>query len=183
MVKTVLQLFAFLTLLGDLFILQTAVFFILEKLRIFKGLSLSNKYLGPHAFLLSFGISLFATLGSLFFSEVAKFSPCALCWYQRIFMYPQPIILYLAIVRDEKFIRPYLVVLNILGAIIALYHYYIQVFPKSFLANCEIAGGVSCIKGYQFYFGYISIPMMALTGFVLNIIFLSFGNKTRNSKS
>ncbi len=182
MVKTVLQLLAFFTLLGDLFILKTIVLFILEKCKLFNGFRLYRRYLGPHAYILSFLISLFATLGSLFFSEVAKFAPCALCWYQRIFMYPQPILLYLAIVRDEKFIKPYLIALNIFGAIIATYHYYIQVFPKSFLANCEIAGGISCIKGYQFYFGYISIPLMALTGFILNIILLSFAkNDTKRA--
>ena len=29
-----------------------------------------------------------ATLGSLYFSEIADFVPCRLCWFQRILMYP-----------------------------------------------------------------------------------------------
>ncbi|MDA1515628.1 disulfide bond formation protein B, partial [Bacillus cereus group sp. TH40LC] len=33
-------------------------------------------------------ISLIATCGSLYFSEILGFTPCNLCWYQRIFMYP-----------------------------------------------------------------------------------------------
>lgn len=173
MTKTVIQALAFLTLLGDIFIVKMLILLVLEKLKIFKGLTFYRKYLTPYAIYLTFFISLFATLGSLYFSEVAKFAPCVLCWYQRIFMYPQPILLYLAIIRDEKLIKPYLIVLNLAGASFALYHYSIQVFPKSFLANCSIAGGVSCIKGYAFYFGYISIPMMALTAFIMNIIFLS----------
>ena len=29
-----------------------------------------------------------ATTGSLYFSEVMHLSPCTLCWYQRLMMYP-----------------------------------------------------------------------------------------------
>ena len=176
MVKTAISILAFLTLLGDLFILKVAVLFILEKLKVFKGLSLHRKYLGPNAFSLSLLISLTATLGSLFFSEVAKFAPCVLCWYQRIFMYPQPFLLYLAILRDEKIIRPYLYALNLIGALIGVYQYILQIFPNSYLANCSISGGESCVKGYHFYFGYITIPLMAVTAFILNIILLSFSS-------
>ena len=41
----------------------------------------------PFVFL-AFLISVVATFGSLFFSEIMNFIPCSLCWYQRIFMYP-----------------------------------------------------------------------------------------------
>ena len=34
-----------------------------------------------------------ATLGALFFSEVMELPPCALCWYQRIAMFPLVLIL------------------------------------------------------------------------------------------
>ena len=33
-------------------------------------------------------VSLIATLGSLYFSEVRNYIPCEMCWYQRILMYP-----------------------------------------------------------------------------------------------
>ena len=33
-------------------------------------------------------IACVSTLGSLFFSEIMELPPCALCWYQRIFMFP-----------------------------------------------------------------------------------------------
>ncbi|MFP7486498.1 disulfide bond formation protein B [Priestia filamentosa] len=33
-------------------------------------------------FLIPWLISTFATSGSLYFSEVMKFTPCTLCWYQ-----------------------------------------------------------------------------------------------------
>src|SRR5688572_18615670 len=44
--------------------------------------------LRPDALWLAFGVALVATVGSLYLSEVANFTPCKLCWYQRIAMYP-----------------------------------------------------------------------------------------------
>ena len=172
MVKAVVQGLAFLTLLSDIFILQLAVSFILEKLRLFKFFGRQKKFFGPRAWSLIFTVSAVATLGSLFFSEVGKFVPCLLCWYQRIFMYPQPIMIYLAIMRDEYVIRPYLYTLNVIGGLIALYHVFIQRFPALSIAPCD-ATGVSCTKVHNYYWGYITIPMMALTAFVLNMILLS----------
>ncbi|NCC32318.1 MAG: disulfide bond formation protein B, partial [Chloroflexia bacterium] len=32
--------------------------------------------------------AMLATCGSLYFSEVLRWIPCELCWYQRILMYP-----------------------------------------------------------------------------------------------
>lgn len=47
-------------------------------------------------------VSMIATLGSLFFSEILGFIPCELCWYQRIMMYPLCIILGIATFYNEK---------------------------------------------------------------------------------
>ncbi len=38
-----------------------------------------------YALFTAWGASFIATLGSLYFSEIMKFEPCVLCWYQRIF--------------------------------------------------------------------------------------------------
>jgi hypothetical protein len=48
-------------------------------------------------------------------------------------------------------------------------------FPdQSATVGCSIKGGVSCIDGYQTYFGYVTIPLMALTvfGFVITMLLL-----------
>ena len=39
---------------------------------------------------IAFLVAATATAGSLYFSEVADFTPCRLCWFQRIAMYPLP---------------------------------------------------------------------------------------------
>ena len=59
--------------------------------------------IGPDALTLALCVALVATAGSLYFSEVAHFVPCKLCWYQRIAMYPLVPILAIAavfILRD-----------------------------------------------------------------------------------
>ena len=38
-----------------------------------------------------------ATLGSLYYSEIADYIPCTYCWYQRIAMYPMALIVPVAI--------------------------------------------------------------------------------------
>ncbi|KPC98964.1 Disulfide bond formation protein C [Geobacillus sp. BCO2] len=75
------------------------------------------------------GDSLIATLGSLYFSEVLGFIPCDLCWFQRIFMYPQVIILGIAIVRKDAAAARYSFTLSLIGGGISLYHYGLQKIP------------------------------------------------------
>lgn len=43
--------------------------------------------------------SIIAMFGSLYFSEIKQYEPCALCWYQRIIMYPFTVISGIAIIR------------------------------------------------------------------------------------
>lgn len=128
-------------------------------------------------------VALTATLGSLFFSEIAGYEPCKLCWIQRIFMYPQVLILGLALERKDKTILPYVLVLSSIGALIAGFHYYIQLSPTSALVPCSTVGvSVSCTERSFTHFGYITIPMMALSAFILSIIISSISILTPSKK-
>ncbi len=127
---------------------------------------------------LAFLVSLVATLGSLFYSEVAGFEPCKLCWFQRIFMYPLAVLLGLALIkRDEQFTF-YPIWLAVIGAVISIYHNSIYngilIESSQSVLQCQPFGsGVSCAKNYVLEFGYITIPMMALTAFLLIILLLT----------
>ncbi|MBA2874718.1 disulfide formation protein C [Thermaerobacillus caldiproteolyticus] len=114
----------------------------------------------------AWGISLIATLGSLYFSEVLKFIPCDLCWFQRIFMYPQVILLGLAAIRKEYGIARYSLTLSIIGGTISLYHYLMQKIPF-FQEHSISCGRVPCTGQYINWFGFITIPFLALTAFFL----------------
>jgi len=115
--------------------------------------------------------ALVATLGSLYFSEVLRFIPCDLCWFQRIFMYPQVIILGIAIARKDFAATRYSLALSLVGGMISLYHYILQKVPffQDYAISC---GRVPCTGQYINWFGFITIPFLALTAFTI-IIFLS----------
>lgn len=110
--------------------------------------------------------SIVATLGSLYYSEIRHFTPCVLCWYQRILMYPLVIIIAVGILRKDKKLYQYVLPMSILGWCIALYHVLLQkgILPES-VAPCEI--GASCLTKYTGYFGFITIPVMSLTAFTV----------------
>ncbi len=130
-------------------------------------------FFGKHAILLSFIVVLVSTLGSLFYSEIAGFTPCKLCWYQRILMYPQVLLLGMAFWKKDKRIADYSIMLSVLGGAIALYHYLLQRGAVSEILPCSAVGySVSCAKSFVMTYGYITIPMMALSAFALVILLM-----------
>ncbi|MER2090069.1 MAG: disulfide oxidoreductase [Sporosarcina sp.] len=114
-------------------------------------------------------VSLVATLGSLYFSEVRGYEPCTLCWYQRILMYPIVLISGVALFQKNARIALTTAVFSVVGGGISLYHYGIQ--KLSFLSDSAPAcGNVSCTGQYINYLGFITIPFLALTAFLVIFI-------------
>ncbi len=105
-----------------------------------------------------------STLGSLFFSEIMEFPPCALCWYQRIFMFPLVIIFIVGLFPFDKSIIKYALPLSLVGWGFAFYHYllYSGYIPES-IQPCS--QGVSCSETYLDLFGFLTIPMLSLISF------------------
>jgi disulfide bond formation protein DsbB len=111
-------------------------------------------------------VSLVATLGSLFFSEVMRLPPCVLCWYQRIAMYPLVPLTTVALLRRDDGVRPFLWPFVASGLAISIYHnlLYYHLLPES-ITPC--AQGVSCTERQIEWLGFITIPLLALTAFVV----------------
>src|SRR4051812_24002521 len=120
---------------------------------------------GPDALGLAFGVALVSTVGSLWLSEGAGFIPCTLCWYQRSAMYPLSVILAIAALRRDARIRPYVVTLALIGASISAYHVLVERFPTLESAACDPTNPCTIIWVKRF--GYLTIPTMAGTAFVL----------------
>ena len=132
-------------------------------------------------------IAVAATAGSLFYSEIAGYEPCKLCWFQRIFMYPLVILIGLAFIKkDLKFVM-YPSVLAGIGAAISLYHNYVYYGGISLFPCDPFDLETSCTKVLVMEFGYITIPLMALTAFLLILLFLNaqreFNNLTKNTRT
>ena len=120
---------------------------------------------------LVFVVSSMATGGSLFFSEIAHFVPCELCWYQRICMYPLSILTLFAALTGDHRIARYLLPFPVIGAGISTYHLLVENGVVTQQQACLVTAG-GCATKWINEFGYMTIPTLALTGFVLLIGFL-----------
>jgi len=120
----------------------------------------------------AFVVAAIATGGSLFFSQIAGFPPCELCWFQRICMYPLSILLLLMAWNNDNRAARYLFPLPIVGAGVSIYHLLIEnkVIKEPTACLASATGG--CGTKWINELGYITIPTLALTGFLLLIGFL-----------
>jgi disulfide bond formation protein DsbB len=120
-----------------------------------------------NALWLAFVVALGTTLGSLYLSEIAHFTPCPLCWYQRICMYPLVVALLVGWIRRDREVWTYILPPAIIGTGFAIYHTQLQAFPKQHGPFCKIND--PCTVRYVWEFGFVSIPFMALAAFVFII--------------
>lgn len=177
--NSLVNVFTFITSLGVVF-MNVNVFFLLFVLvinKLEKGKQ-GNKilsFVSTHAFSLLGIIIILSLGGSYFYSLVAGFIPCKLCWFQRTFFYAL-VVLYsigwykarkVAFVERSIFAGGF--ILTLFALIVSTFQYYGSMFNPDILAACE-AQGVSCSKNYFLSFGYINIPMMALSAFILLFI-------------
>lgn len=135
-----------------------------------------------HCLYLAWFVSVVATVGSLYLSEVLKYEPCKLCWFQRILMYPQVVLLGIATYKNDKRIISYVLPLTVIGGSISLFHYAEQKIPWfSSIAPCTV--GVPCNVDYLNFFGFITIPLLALIAFILIFLLLWFGRERGSAEN
>lgn len=128
--------------------------------------------IAPYALWLGALVAGTSMAGSLYFSEIADLVPCRLCWYQRIAMYPLALILLIAAVRRDRGIRFYAVPLAAIGALISGYHYLIEWYPDLETGGvCSV--DVPCTFVWFRRLGFVTIPFMALCGFLAIIALLT----------
>lgn len=115
---------------------------------------------------LAWVVAAVATSGSLYFSEVAGFVPCRLCWAQRAVMYPLVVVLALAgISRNPRRWRTLALAMAGVGAAVATYHVLLERFPSLETGTCDPR--VPCSLVWFERLGFVTLPYMALSAFVL----------------
>ncbi|WP_335870941.1 disulfide oxidoreductase [Bacillus sp. 2205SS5-2] len=109
------------------------------------------------------------TIGSLYFSVIRGYVPCELCWYQRIFMYPMSVILFISIWKKDTSVWIYSLILSGIGIILSSFHYSIQklAFFTNSIPSC---GETPCSGEYINWLGFVTIPFLSLTTFVIIFI-------------
>lgn len=129
------------------------------------GFAPVRAFVSKHGLWIGFLIALGGMGVSLYYSNVVHYAPCVLCWYQRIFFYPSIVILGIGAWKKDAGSRIYTLALCLLGGLIGLY----QVLLEHGLAPEGVCGatGPSCTARYVYEYGFVTIPFMSLTGFVL----------------
>ena len=111
-------------------------------------------------------VSIAATVGSLYFSEVRLFVPCALCWWQRVLMYPLVVVLGVATFRQDLQAWRTALPLSLVGLGTATYHVLLQKVP-GLAPPAGCAAGVPCNVQYIDWFGFVTIPFLAAVAFLV----------------
>lgn len=120
-------------------------------------------------------VALAATLGALFIGEVMGKTPCILCWYQRIFMFPLAVVLGIAAFREDAATWLYSGALALFGLVIAIYHSLLYFgFVTEGLQPCS--KGLSCSGAAMSLWGF-PIPIMSTLSFAAIIVLLAIVRK------
>ena len=104
-------------------------------------------------------IATVTTLGSLYYSEITGDPPCTLCWYQRIAIYPQVVLLWVAVRRRDVTVWLPTTILASIGVAISVWHVVIERNP-SLAGPCDPSN--PCAVKWVEEFGFLTIPSMAL---------------------
>jgi disulfide bond formation protein DsbB len=123
-------------------------------------------WLGPQARPLALFVAAISTAGSLYYSQVAHFVPCELCWYQRICMYPLAAILLVGVVRKDAAVRWYAAPFVVVGAPLSLYHWLVERVPAfAHTSSCSVTA--PCTSPYFEELGWVTLAFMAMSAFLL----------------
>jgi disulfide bond formation protein DsbB len=164
-VVDVIAFLAVLAVLAQLAVIGVGLAWTSQRLGSRRPLDAITRIVGPDALRLAWLVALVATAGSLYFSEVRHFAPCPLCWYQRIAMYPLALVLGIAAFTNDRRIRRYVLPVTLVGAAISAYHYQLERFPDQEAVACSKE--IPCTTIWFEQFGYITLPLLALSGFLL----------------
>jgi disulfide bond formation protein DsbB len=176
-IDTVTTFFALLTIVVQLALVGFVVSLVSPRAR-----TEVRAAIGPFARVGATAVAITATLGSLYFSEVAHFTPCRLCWYQRIPMYSSALVLAGALLHRARsgdrarrgvarHVRNLVRGACVVGALISVYHVLIERFPNLESSTCDPNN--PCSLKWVDKFGYVTIPVMALSAFILIISLLT----------
>jgi len=136
-------------------------------------------YVKENAVDLYLTLLIIAVAGSLFYSDVAGFTPCKLCWIQRIFIFPQILIILVSKFNKKKEILTenmwgYLSWMTGFGLFFAIAHNYIYYFGRETSITCDAAA--SCKAYYMYEYGIVTIPFMAI-GLLVSLATIFFIKK------
>ena len=113
----------------------------------------------------AWAVALVSTLGALFIGEVMGMTPCVLCWYQRIAMFPLALILGMAVFAEDRRGAVYAMPFALAGLALAAYHSaLIAGWVPQWWVPCGT--GPSCSQQALVILGDTQIPWLSLAAFL-----------------
>lgn len=111
-------------------------------------------------------IATVSTLGALFLGEVMGYTPCVLCWYQRIAMFPLVFVLATGLFPFDRRVVRFALPLSIAGLGLALFHMALVAgwIPEN-IKPCQ--QGVPCSDVQVVWLGFVTIPLLSAISFSL----------------
>jgi len=105
-----------------------------------------------------------ATLGALFLGEIMGYTPCVLCWYQRIAMFPLVLVLAAGLFPYDVRVLRYALPLSVIGWLLAVFHWGVAsgIIPER-LTPCS--QGVPCAVEQIVWFGFLTLPILSVLAF------------------
>jgi disulfide bond formation protein DsbB len=126
-------------------------------------------------------IALLSTAGALFLGEVMGMTPCVLCWYQRIAMFPLVAVLAVGLFKHDARSIEYTLPLVWAGWGIALYHCLtFWGLVSEGLTPC--GKGASCADADVQVAGFVPIPLLSLGAFTSILALLWFAKRKVKSE-
>ena len=105
-----------------------------------------------------------STLGALFLGEVMGYTPCVLCWYQRIGMFPLVLILAAGLFPFDRKVVRYALPLALTGWLLAGFHWAVAsgIVPEH---ATPCSQGVPCSVEQISWFGFLTLPLLSVLAF------------------
>lgn len=146
---------------------------------------LGKRILGPLIAVYGLTGAIFTVVGSSFmtlvYSEYFGIVPCGLCWLERTMLYPQVLLLGVALYYKDKIVARYGIALSSLGLVVSIYHHYIQMGGSQFI-KCPVAGaGADCAKRFFFEFNFMTFPLLSAILFAFLIVLYCYLLKSQKS--
>ncbi len=138
-----------------------------------------EKLVSSYGLLIAFFVTVGSSIMTLIYSEIFGFVPCGLCWLQRVCLYPQTVILGLAIYAKDKTAAKYGIALSIPGIIVSIYQHYLQMGGAE-LVTCPISSA-DCAERILFEFGFMTFPLMSAFLFIFLIALYVYILKTNEN--
>jgi disulfide bond formation protein DsbB len=123
-----------------------------------------------HVFAIGFFVTLAAMLGSLYYSYYLHIAACELCWFARVFIYPQVFLFGMAWYKKDRRIFDYIIMLSVAGMAIALYHHYLQMGYDLYKPCAAIPFAADCSVPTFMEYGFVTYPLMGFVTLALTFL-------------